>query len=177
MEKRLDKKSLTARGIIVFLLMICSILLAKFLLGKVVVSYGKSVPHNVFLKSKEPFRLYDYVLVKTSEKDPFTKGRILTKKITCTEGMALKVVNLDYYCCNSPDSSFEKCVYLGKAKLFSKKGERVTPFNPCNSTNTCIYVIPEGAYFLSTEHPDSYDSRYLGFFGKEDIISKIVPLF
>lgn len=60
--------------------------------------------------------------------------------------------------------------YVGTAKQRSRTGEPLRP-GP-------IGVIPDGHYFVSTPHPNSYDSRYedIGWISKNRIIGRAVRL-
>ncbi|MEM4959650.1 MAG: S26 family signal peptidase, partial [Nanopusillaceae archaeon] len=110
--------------------------------------------------------------------DHFAKGKLITKRVACVEGMYVKIVGLDYYCCDGVrgKDSWEGCIYLGRAKTQSKKGEEVIPYNPCGGID-CFFEVPSGYYFLVNPHPDSYDSRYLGLIKRDIIVSVLDPLF
>jgi len=173
------KRAFTFRLIASIFLIFISLFLADFIYNHFVFSLGRSTPYHLFWKKQndaEP-KLGDYVVIKTPENDQIAKGRMITKKISCIEGMWLKISGLDYYCCSDKEGTWEKCVYLGRAKLFSKKGERVFPFNPCGNKQLCIVPVPKGEYFLVNNHPDSYDSRYLGFIKKEVILFVVSPIW
>lgn len=60
---------------------------------------------------------------------------------------------------------------LGTAKPFSRQGEPLQPFDGGR--------VPEGAYYVYSEHVDAFDSRYvdIGFVGKEQIIGKAYRIF
>jgi len=159
-----------------FILFACLFVSGK-LFSRVVFSFGRSTPYYFFLKVEKEPELWDYVVVKTPPSDPFAKGRLITKRVSCTPGMYLRISGLDYYCCEKP-KGWETCVYLGKAKTKSRKGISVKPFNPCGeSSQICEVRIPENTYFLVNDHPDSYDSRYLGFFDRNKIVSVVKPIF
>ncbi len=174
------------------------LLVVDFFMGRLVITMGKSVPYVLFWKEKEEkINLYDYVVVKTPKDDPFAKGRLIVKKVMCNERQVLKIVGLSYYCCDNLNSTF--CRHLGEAKLFSKTGKPVTPYNPCikenreenkeeskeenknkrgiNKKEECFIQIPSGYYFLMMLHKDSYDSRYLGLIERKNIITKVRPIF
>lgn len=133
--------------------------------SNLVISYGESISGKVFLKaSVDSLNKNDYVIVQTSPDDIFSKGSLITKKVVCSPGDVLEVVGYDYYC---------NLEYLGRAKLKSKTGIPVTPYNPCGFGITCKYVIPEKFYFVMGESKDSYDSRYFGLVPKEKIVAKL----
>ncbi|MEM3580406.1 MAG: S26 family signal peptidase [Candidatus Bathyarchaeia archaeon] len=143
-------------------------LLGYSLSSSIAVSYGNSVDKKVFWKTApEALKRGDYVIVKTEAEDPFAKGRLITKKIGCTEGQTLEIKGDDYYCEGD---------YLGRAKHKSKTGIPVKPFNPCDS-ESCRFPIPGGHCFVVGTHPDSYDSRYFGPVPYEKIVWRLIPLW
>lgn len=173
-----DSRVLGRRILFFIFLAILSIVVFTFLFSKVVVSLGDSTPYHIFLKvNKEP-GLGDYVVIETPKTDRFAKGKLITKKVACVGGMYIKIVGLDYYCCNGTrgKDSWEGCTYLGKAKTQSKKGERAIPYNPCGGVD-CFFEVPLGYYFLVNPHPDSYDSRYLGFINRSKVMATLRPLY
>ncbi|MEM1669051.1 MAG: hypothetical protein QXM53_10375, partial [Thermofilaceae archaeon] len=95
-----DSRVLVRRILFFIFLAGLSIVVFTFLFSKVVVSLGDSTPYRIFLKvDKEPW-LGDYVVIKTPESDHFAKGKLITKRVACVEGMYVKIVGLDYYCCD-----------------------------------------------------------------------------
>ncbi|MEM2661337.1 MAG: S26 family signal peptidase [Nitrososphaeria archaeon] len=172
-----DSRVLGRRILFFIFLAVLSIVVFTFLFSKVVLSLGDSTPYRIFLKvNKEP-ELGDYVVIETSKTDRFAKGKLITKRVACVGGMYIKIVGLDYYCCNGTrgKDSWEGCTYLGKAKTQSKKGEKVIPYNPCGGVD-CFFEVPLGYYFLVNPHPDSYDSRYLGPVGRSRVLFVLRPL-
>ena len=67
----------------------------------------------------------------------------------------------DYYCNGN---------YLGTAKEFSKKGERLINFK-FNG------IVPPEKLFVMGQHRDSYDSRYFGFIEEKDVFAIGHPIF
>jgi len=59
--------------------------------------------------------------------------------------------------------------FLGMAKLHSKKGEPVKPFEYDG-------IVPQNTIFAFGGHRDSYDSRYFGFVEKGRILGIAIPL-
>lgn len=172
-----DSRVLGRRILFFIFLAVLSIVVFTFLFSKVVLSLGDSTPYRIFLKvNKEP-ELGDYVVIETPKTDRFAEGKLITKRVACVGGMYIKIVGLDYYCCNGTrgKDSWEGCTYLGKAKTQSKKGEKVIPYNPCGGVD-CFFEVPLGYYFLVNPHPDSYDSRYLGPVGKSRVLFVLRPL-
>ncbi len=88
------------------------------------------------------------------------EDRTVTKKIACAAGSHLEMKNRIFYCDGRP---------LGMAKEFSLNGDPM----PLFSWNG---VIPDGKVFLTGSHPDSFDSRYWGFFDLEQTYQAVFPL-
>jgi len=158
----MDKFLLAKRLAVAFSAMVVIFLMVSYVTGKVVIAWGESTKYLLFWKIGEHPEKGDYVVVATPKEDKFAKGKVITKQVVCSEGDELKITGLHYYCCSREDSGLKKCVYLGRAKLRSRKGESVKPFNPCG-THHCVVKVPPGKFFVVNHHPDSYDSRYYGF--------------
>lgn len=134
-----------------------------------VISYGNSVDGKVFLKtSATRLSKNDYVIIQSSPDDIFSKGVLLTKKIACSSKEVLEIVGHDYYC---------NAEYLGRAKLKSKSGIPVEPFNPCGAGTMCRHIIPEKFYFVLGDNIDSYDSRYFGPVPEEKIVARLYKIW
>lgn len=88
-----------------------------------------------------------YIIFDQFVPAPHSRVVRFIKRAGCTSGETLKVEK-DYYFCNGE--------YIGHAKRKSLKGDPLTPF-VFNGT------VPEGVVFAIGDHPDSYDSRYVGF--------------
>jgi len=71
---------------------------------------------------------------------------------------------------NSSEGVWINGTMVGAVRATDSEGRAVEPF---------VYRgrIPKGAYFLMAHAPNSYDSRYFGWVGEEQIIGKVVPLF
>ena len=123
-----------------------------------------SVKPRLFFLVKAPVQIEkgDYVIFTPKNIDPYINGKTLVKKVTCNEGDTLTKKGKDYFCNGN--------IFLGKAKDFSLKGERLRNF---------IYngIIPKGFCFVSGSDKDSYDSRYWGFLRKNDIEARAYPVF
>ena len=104
----------------------------------------------------------DYVIFRPEHMDSYINGKTLVKKVTCDEGDQLTEKGKEYFCNGS--------VYLGRAKDFSLKGERLQNF---------VYngVIPKGFCFVEGSNINSYDGRYWGFLRKSDIEARAYPIF
>lgn len=158
----MDRSMLAKRLVVALFVVPIIFFVVSCVTQKIVIAWGDSVKYFLFLKSRDYPEKGDYVVIVTPKEDRFAKGKIITKHVVCSGGDELKIVGLHYYCCSINSSRLEKCVYLGKAKLHSRKGEPVKPFNPCG-TYQCVIKIPHGKFFVVNQHPDSYDSRYYGF--------------
>jgi signal peptidase I/conjugal transfer pilin signal peptidase TrbI len=79
----------------------------------------------------------------------------------CLPGEHLTVSERLYYC---------NAEYLGRAKEYSLKGEKVENF---------VYngVVPSGKVFVMGEHKDSLDSRYFGFIEAGHVTAIGHPLY
>ncbi len=84
------------------------------------------------------------------------------KRNRCDEGDILTVDAAKRFFCNGE--------YLGAAKDYSRKGEKMQYF-------TFNGKIPPGSMFVMGEHPDSYDSRYFGLVDKSRVRSRLYPIF
>lgn len=173
------KRQFAVRVVLLIVLLFLFLKLAEFVLSKIVIAAGGSVPYHVFLREEfrcDDVEAYSYVLVRTPPEDRFAKGRLIVKQVTCLPHDYLKIVGLDYYCCKNEARGFEECIYLGKAKTRSMMREPVDPYNPCGR-DLCVVEIPEGYLFLINQHKDSYDSRYLGPIPCNWVVAKVRPIF
>ena len=131
--------------------------------GRLTVNPSPSIRHKLFFLVREPARIRkgNYVIFRPKHTDPYIDGKTLIKKVTCDEGERLTEQGKSYFCDG---------VYLGRAKDFSLKRERLKNF---------IYegVIPKGFCFVSGSNKDSYDSRYWGFLRKKDVEARAYPIF
>jgi len=146
------------------LLVALAALAASLIPQRIAVTLTPSVRHRIYLLDRAPEKQNisktSYVLLRIDSK--YLGGaRITIKQVACREGDTLRVEEARYYCNN---------VYLGKAKAFSLKGERVGHFNYDG-------VIPADDLFVFADHPDSFDSRYFGFVRKDDVLAIAYPIF
>lgn len=182
---------------IIFVLFISGLSLLFWFIGKVlskiVLTMDHSTSYYVFLKEsskKEPEK-GDYVIVK-GKLGTFSEGKLLTKKVLCTDAEYLKKSGMFYYCCK--DVEGKNCEFLHVAVDKTPKGTKLKLFNPCewaNETVTngtvrwanndtyskCLVKIPEGYVYLGTKVPDGYDSRYMGLWDKKEIMCVVKPIF
>jgi len=156
--------------------------------SKVVITMDHSTPYHLYLKEKTDRypEKGDYVVVKGRPKT-FSEGKLLTKQILCTDTEYLKKSGMFYYCCK--DAEGKNCELLHVAMDKTPKGTKLKLFNPCEWTNgtaewanndtysKCLVKIPEGQVYLGTKIPDGYDSRYMGFWDKKEIMWVVRPIF
>jgi len=88
------------------------------------------------------------------------KTTLTIKQIKCFEGQHLKVEDRYYYCDDD---------YLGRAKTHSLEGMAVDNF-------VFNGVIPKGSIFVMGDHIDSFDSRYFGFIGINQVTANVSPI-
>ena len=148
----------------VFFLVFLVLLLGAEASGRVAVNLSPSVKPRLFFLVRHPaeIRKGDYVIFRPEHMDPYINEKTLVKKVTCDEGDQLIEKGKEYLCNGD--------VYLGRAKDFSLKGERLRNF---------VYngIIPKGFCFVSGSNINSYDSRYWGFLRKSDIEARAYPVF
>lgn len=102
-----------------------------------------------------------YVIFNQFVPKPYSREITFIKRAGCTSGDTLKVES-DYYYCNGH--------YLGHAKRKSLAGEPIAPF-------VFNGVVPDKMIFAIGDHPDSYDSRYVGFVSRDRIRGVAWALF
>ncbi len=130
------------------------------------VTITPSLRHRIFLLDRSPgkdaMRPDRYILFNL--RSAFIKGyktHKVIKRVACAEGDELLVRERSYFCNDR---------YLGQAKEYSLKGEKLTHF-PFEGT------IPEGKLFVFSNHIDSFDSRYFGFVERDDVLAIAHPVF
>lgn len=145
----------------IFVVAAVAALVGLFIGKKLIFANTPSLSYRMFFKmSPAEANRGDYVMFALKN-DRFHGNSNLVKVIACAEGDILVVDGTDYYCND---------VYLGSAKEFSLKGEKLNRF---------VYsgVMPEELLFVMGENKDSYDSRYFGFVEKNRVEAKAYPLF
>lgn len=133
--------------------------------GRIAITQSASVYHRVFFVSKLTGKIERNQYVIFSLQHPLVnEGKIesITKKVACIEGDELKItIDKDFYCND---------VFLGKAKDFSLKGEKLV-FFMFNG------IIPQDKMFVMGEHKDSFDSRYWGLLDVKDVKYTAWPIY
>ena len=154
-------------SIFIWPLLVLVFIVGSWLPSKITVSISDSLDYRVFWIGKKQHDIYakgSFVLfnrdnpwAETEEK----KREVVLKEISCLPGDNLRIEN-EYYYCNE--------TYLGAAIKEDSKGNPLDSFQFNGE-------IPTGKYFVSGHNPRSYDSRYFGFVGHEEIFSKTYPIF
>lgn len=148
--------------LLILVIAVISGLVAWFIERHLLFTLTPSLSHRVYLmvRAKEVGK-NDYV-VFSLKGDRFAKDNDkLLKRVGCAAGDVLRTAGKEYFCND---------VFLGKAKDFSLKGDRLPNFNYNG-------VIGSGFIFVIGDHKDSYDSKYFGFIHKDQVIAKAYPLW
>jgi len=149
----------------VWLAAVSALVFGLLLPGRIAVAISPSLNHRIFVITKsftpDEIRKGDYV-VFTVRSHYIKNGKAarLLKKVSCVAGQMLETKAREYYCDGE---------YLGMAKQYSLKGEPVDSF---------VYsgTVPEGKLFVTGNHRDSFDSRYLGFIERRNVEGIAHPL-
>jgi type IV secretory pathway protease TraF len=86
---------------------------------------------------------------------------MVTKRVECADGQRLDTRGRDFFC---------EGRYLGRGKEHTLNGKKAEIFS-FNGR------VPEGAFFVMGDHPNSFDSRYFGFVWRKDVKAIAYPLF
>jgi conjugal transfer pilin signal peptidase TrbI len=148
-------------------MILAAVVTATMIPRKIGIALTPSLDHRVFWVSRNPHQVGrgDYVYFVDQELarkvgKPGTPD--IFKRIRCDEGDILTVDAAKRFFCNGE--------YLGTAKDYSRKGEKMQYFEFNGK-------IPQGFMFVMGEHRDSYDSRYFGFVEKSRVRAKLYPIF
>jgi len=145
--------------------------------SRLVITTDDSTPFTFFWKSERQFEKGDYVMVK-GKAGTLAEGKFLTKQVLCVPGEVLYKKGTSFYCCS--DESLGKCEFLHVAVEKTPKGRKLFPFNPCGGDayrSSCVVVVPGEKFYLGTGVPSGYDSRYVGFFKKDEVLTRLEPIF
>lgn len=122
-----------------------------------------SLPQKFWLIvfNKQP-KQGDYILFKAPSKSGVPAGTTIIKQVLGTPGDAIIRVEQDFFINND---------YVSTAKKRSLTGE---PLNPGPQG-----LLEPGQYYVSSAHPDSFDSRYdkMGWITVNQIIGVAYPLW
>jgi len=159
--KSLDFRRFTRYLVLAFLLVVVPFYNPLF---SVVGSLDVSLPYRFFLRTSliKSIEKGSYVEIDVSGRrfPELLKGkkvRFLIKRVVCTEGDLLEYREGSFYC---------NGVFIG----------RVHPDSPSPPFRYSGRV-PGGHFFAVGTHPRSYDSRYMGFFRREEVTGRVYPLF
>lgn len=126
------------------------------------ITMSPSLTHRIYLISRarygEGVTKGDYVMfVYTYNNEPIN----ITKVVSCTTGDELRESNGNYFCNGR---------YIGTAKDYSLKGEKLERFRFRG-------IVPPGKLFVTGQHRDSYDSKYIGFIEEKYVKAIAYPIF
>lgn len=128
-----------------------------------VINLTSSLPQKLFLVSigKAPTK-GDYVVYKAPASTGLQSNMTLTKKVLGVAGDVVTRQDQNFYINGK---------WVAKAKKYSLKGEALVP-GPEG-------VLPEGHYYVSTEHQDSFDSRYekMGWVSQNQCLGVAYPIW
>ena len=169
MHRRTLKNYLTSNGwtrakFCVWCAAVSALVFGVLLPGRIVVATSPSLDHRIFIVARsipEEIRRDDYV-VFTVQSRYIKNGKParLMKKVSCVAGDTLETRNREYLCNGE---------YLGTAKWHSLRGEPLDSF-------AYTGAVPEGKFFVTGQHVDSFDSRYLGFVERRKVEAVAHPL-
>lgn len=127
------------------------------------INVTNSLPQKLFLVSigKTPVK-GDYVVYKAPTSSGLPSNMTLTKKVLGVAGDIVTRQDQDFYVNGK---------WVAKAKKYSLKGEALVP-GPEG-------ILPEGHYYVSTEHQDSFDSRYekMGWVHQNQCLGVAYPIW
>lgn len=120
---------------------------------------SESVPAKILFKTAGIPQRGDYVTFPVRHPYIGNNTEWLTKLVGCGSGDPLHVVGKDYYCNGN---------LIGHAKNKTLQGKPLTPF-------LWNGPIPPQQLFMVGKHPDSFDSKYLGFISTHQA-QRLIPL-
>ena len=117
---------------------------------------SNSLPGKLYVVIRDHHITRGDIVVAQLHDDPFYKNETILKQVTGIAGDKIVKEGREFYINNQ---------LIAKAKTHSKQGEQLAV------TELETSVIPYQNYFLTTNHKDSYDSRYdyVGFISESDI--------
>lgn len=148
------RKTLILAGYAALTIGCCSVMAKAW--DSVVYTFTDSVPATVLLKTPTvEVGKRDYLLVEVSHAYmPETIPR-LTKTALCLPGEELTFDGLNFHCDG---------VWLHRVKPETSGGHPLDAFAWEGG------VVPEGQVYFGSDHPDGFDSRYLGFAQLDEVI-------
>ena len=131
------------------------------LMGRIVLNGTPSVPANILWKTPSlSIGKGDYVMAPARHEYIPPQYPYLTKRALCLPGETLSFVDGSFLCDG---------ILLNTTKPETLTGAPLTPFQWRTGP------VPEGFAFVGSDHPDGFDSRYLGLFPLEDLV-RLEPL-
>ena len=136
--------------------------------GRFDIVVSDSLDHRIFFLCEPPtmFETGDYLVFRAKEikflQKSLTRKDLFTKQVGCKPGDLLTVDGERRFSCNGRP--------LGQALEADSEGNRLPEFR-FNG------VIPQDSYFAIGSNPRSFDSKYLGFIKKDEILYKAYPIW
>ena len=125
---------------------------------------SKSIDKTIFLYKKDnsyrPNR-NDLIIFKVKKDDPYFANENFIKYVSALFNDKI-TFNDNSYIINSKD------IFI--AKEIGTKGQKLDHFKLKDKNN----LIPQDNYFVTTNHPDSYDSRYFDYVNQNQIIGYVI---
>ena len=147
------RKTLILSGYAALTLACCSVMAKVW--DNVVYTFTDSVPATVLLKTPNvEVGKRDYLLVDVNHSYMPQEIPRVTKTALCLPGDKLSFDGLNFYC---------EGVWLHRVKPETKLGFPLDAFAWEGGT------VPEGFVYFGSDHPDGFDSRYLGFAPLADV--------
>ncbi|MDR3176936.1 MAG: S26 family signal peptidase [Desulfovibrio sp.] len=104
----------------------------------------------------------EYVMARWRGEDPqkqgIEDGMVLAKRVGCRPGQRLENRGDHYYCDG---------IFIGAALRAVSRNATIVPF-------TYSGTVPAGKLFLVGDSSDSYDSRYFGFVGTDQVFGRVI---
>jgi conjugal transfer pilin signal peptidase TrbI len=125
-------------------------------------SYVLFSMRNKYMSNRRALDAMSRAISDQKHRDRHTTTATPVMKVArCLPGEHLTVSDRTYHCNGE---------YLGRAKEYSLKGEKVDNFIHNG-------VVPSGKICVMGEHKDSFDSRYFGFIEVTDVIAIGHPVY
>lgn len=158
------KKILRKRDIVMMLIFFSLILTSIFLFSNIRVNHTNSEPIGFYYLSEvKDLKRNDKVIIK---QDRFLFENIENEKkdiLKTIKGVAGDKITVKNHFIYINGENFGKILELENIEPFFKEGDEI--------------IIPEGKYLLLGRSLLSYDSRYLGFFEKNEFVKKAKLLY
>ena len=165
MEKTLIQKRKVRRQLARILMIITLMILCVWGVSPwyiLAINSTESVRGTFFLIIKDEIPKKGELIAFWPPKNPYYQNIWFVKYLAATEGDVIEVNGQDFYINGE---------YLATAKTHTRHGHLLQP--------SAGGVIPSHYYFVWTDHPDSFDSRYqhIGWIHKNEVIGRAIRLF